>query len=211
MRIKRTLRPIVLLCIMTVLYGCSSSGNASHGGSSAGMVESIAQQNASADEDIPVGMNAEVPGQTAPPTQLTPQDDALQTPSAPSLESGEHPTAHDDIDVDLTMLSSSMVYAEVLNIMNDPLSYVGKTIRMNGEFGLFVNEIDNLQYYACIITDATACCANGIEFVRSGDYSYPEDFPEIGEEIIVTGIFEIYEENGLKYIHLADATMEEVP
>ena len=35
-----------------------------------------------------------------------------------------------DADVDLTQLSSTLVYAEVYNMASNPQSYVGKTVRM---------------------------------------------------------------------------------
>jgi len=40
------------------------------------------------------------------------------------------------------------------------------------------------------------------------DYSYPDDFPEEGEEICVTGVFSTYEENGNMYCTLMDAEFE---
>ena len=61
--------------------------------------------------------------------------------------------------------------------------------------------------YACIISDATACCAEGVEFVLEGDYTYPEDYPELGMEITVIGEFQPYEENGVTWYHLVNAKM----
>ncbi|MBQ1375263.1 MAG: hypothetical protein IIY69_03165 [Clostridia bacterium] len=110
-----------------------------------------------------------------------------------------------DIDLDLTELSSTMVYAEVFNIVNDPEAYAGQTVRMRGEFA--VAEGENRNYYACIIADATACCASGIEFVLSGGYTYPDDYPAPGEEITVTGVFGTYEEEGMLFCELRDAYM----
>ena len=40
----------------------------------------------------------------------------------------------DGVDVDLTRLSSTMVYSEVYNMMNAPGDYIGKTIKMTGQF-----------------------------------------------------------------------------
>ncbi len=67
--------------------------------------------------------------------------------------------------VDLTTLSSTMVYAEVYQMMYDPGAYVGKTVKMNGQF--FAYLIDGMDSYifACIIQDATACCQQGMEFI----------------------------------------------
>lgn len=61
-----------------------------------------------------------------------------------------------------------------------------------------------LEYYAAF----SGCCAQGLEFVLAGDYTYPEDYPELGTEITVTGTFQTYEEDGYLYCHLIDARME---
>lgn len=119
------------------------------------------------------------------------------------------------IDVDLTQLSSTMVYSEVYNMMYTPEDYIGKTVKMNGAFALYCQQMDeNGQpdlnypfYYACIIADATACCSQGLEFVLDGDYSYPDDYPELGGDITVIGNFETYEEDGNVYCRLVNAEM----
>ena len=64
------------------------------------------------------------------------------------------------------------------------------------------------MYHACIIPDATACCAQGIEFVWEGDHVWPDDYPEEGADIIVTGRLETYDENGFTYLHLVDAVLD---
>ncbi len=109
-------------------------------------------------------------------------------------------------DVDLTSLSSTMVYAEVYNMLCAPEEYMGKTVRMTGAFAIY--EGDERNYYACIIADATACCSQGIEFVLEGDYSYPEDYPELGTTITVTGVFDTYYEGQYQYVQLIHAEME---
>ena len=38
---------------------------------------------------------------------------------------------------------------------------------------------------------------------------YPDDYPKEGEKITVTGIFDIYEEDGFKYCQLINASMEQ--
>lgn len=109
--------------------------------------------------------------------------------------------------VDLTKLSSTMVYSEVYNMMYEPENYIGKTIKMTGTFAVYDEAKQN--YYACVIADATACCSQGIEFEWRGEHSYPEDYPEIGSDITVQGTFETYKEDGYTYCHLADAVMLE--
>lgn len=107
--------------------------------------------------------------------------------------------------LDLTALSSTMVYAEVYNMMVTPENYVGRTVKMQGQFTVYEDTENNKVYYACVIADATACCQQGLEFVLSGNVTYPDDYPEPNTEITVTGVFQTYEESGYKYCHLVDA------
>ena len=113
----------------------------------------------------------------------------------------------DGIDVDLTKLSSTMVYSEVYNMMYTPNDYIGKTVKMKGQFAYYEDPETKAQYFACIIADATACCSQGLEFILTGEHTYPNDYPELGSEITVTGTFEVYTENGLQYCRLVDATL----
>ena len=110
-----------------------------------------------------------------------------------------------DIDIDLTRLSSTMIYSEVYNMMNSPESYVGKMVRMNGKLAVY--KYPERNYYTCIIKDATACCQQGMEFLWAGNHKYPDDYPNEGDGIIVTGVFDIYYEGENKYVQLKDASL----
>ena len=114
--------------------------------------------------------------------------------------------AAQNIDVDLTQMSSTMIYSEVQNMMLKPADYVGKTVRMQGAFS--VSEIGENRYFACIIKDATACCAQGIEFQWAGDHSYPADYPKNGSDITVTGEFTTYNEGQQQYCQLKNAELK---
>ncbi len=117
------------------------------------------------------------------------------------------------VDVDLTVLSSTMVYSEVYNMLyNDPAHYLGKTVKAKGTFSIYQLVEDGVLQpdpvsYACIISDAAACCAEGMEFMLEGDYTYPDDYPELGAEITVIGEFQSYEENGMTWYHLVNARL----
>ncbi len=126
--------------------------------------------------------------------------------SEETVKEGAAVSANGDIDVDLTVLSSTLVYAEVYNMMVSPDDYEGKTVKMSGQFSYLCDESTGKEYFACIIQDATACCAQGIEFELAGDYVYPDDYPEIGEEVCVTGVFETYMEGNYIYCTLKNAT-----
>ena len=132
----------------------------------------------------------------------------------PSPAITEPPQASaDGAEVDLTVLSSTMVYSEVYNMLyNDPAHYLGKTVKARGTFSIYQLVTDGVLQpdpvsYACIISDAAACCAEGMEFVLEGDLTYPDDYPELGTEITVIGEFQSYEENGMTWYHLVNARL----
>ena len=109
------------------------------------------------------------------------------------------------VDLDLSVLSSTVVYAQVYNLMYDTESWLGKIIRMAGYYNYYDDTEHGVVYHACIVPDATACCTQGIEFVWAGEHIWPDDYPEIGTDIVVTGRLEIYEEDGRQYLHLVDS------
>lgn len=129
-----------------------------------------------------------------------------QTETAPTTDTAESNF------VDLTALSSTMVYAEVFAMMSSPEDYVGKTVKMQGIFSkgqLYAagSLNDGGTVFACVIQDATACCAQGIPFELAGDHTYPQDYPELGDTITVVGTFEIHQQEGMRFCRLRDAEL----
>ena len=122
-------------------------------------------------------------------------------------------TNSNKIDVDLNNLNANVVYAQVFQMMTEPDKFIGKRIRMSGQFNVYAAQEGNpsgvTEYYAIIIADAQACCQQGIEFVWPG-HTYPEGFPEVKSNASVTGIFEVYEENGKKYCRLVADSVEQL-
>ena len=120
-------------------------------------------------------------------------------------------TKGNKIDVDLNNLNANVVYSQVFLMMTEPDKFIGKRIRMSGQFNVYAAQEGNpsgvTEYYAIIIADAQACCQQGIEFVWPG-HTYPEGFPEVKSNASVTGIFEVYEENGKKYCRLVADSVE---
>lgn len=110
-------------------------------------------------------------------------------------------------DLDLTRLSSTMVYSEVYNMRYDPEPYYGKVVRIRGLFSAYQHPDTGEYYYNCVIPDATACCSQGLQFFPAGDLSYPDDFPENGTTVTVCGTFQRDEAN-LYMCSITDATME---
>lgn len=135
------------------------------------------------------------------------QNDGFEQTVISSTEPEDNNVSDGEADVDLTILSSTMVYSEVYNMMVTPNDYIGKTVKMTGVFAVYEDESTGNIYYACIIQDATACCSQGIEFVLEGDYVYPDDYPELGETITIEGEFETYTEGEDMYCRLKNAKM----
>ena len=131
----------------------------------------------------------------------TPDDPAGPEDSRPDLQNG-------DINVDLTVLSSTLVYAEVYHMVTAPQDYIGKTVKMQGTFAYYYDKEIDCYYSACIIQDATACCSQGIEFVLTDEFSFPDDYPEPGTDICVIGEFSTYVEHGTEYCTLKNAKLQ---
>ena len=108
-----------------------------------------------------------------------------------------------DFDVDLTALSSTMVYAEVYNMLTKPDNYIGKTVRMSGPYYASYFDETGLYYHYVVIEDASECCQQGLEFIWDGDHTYPEDYPKEKTKIEVSGVFGKYDELGKTYYYLA--------
>ena len=130
---------------------------------------------------------------------------ALVSLSAASAEPASEPL---QVDLDLSRMSGTIVYAEVYNLMYDPSPYLGKVLRIRGYYSFFRDPVSDSVYYACVIPDATACCMQGIEFVPVEEPADPDEYLEDSADITVTGRLEIYEDNGVSYLHLVDAGVE---
>ena len=120
-----------------------------------------------------------------------------------NTEPRESSPADGAVDVDLTAMSATMVYAEVFNIMTAPDDYIGKTIKMSGPYSAsYYNQTDQYYHYV-LIEDAASCCQQGIEFVWNGEHAYPDEYPEVQSRIEVVGVFDSYDELGQTYYYLA--------
>ena len=184
---KRLFCLLLAVCMTLSLCACGKDSEEGAGND----VSSSDEKSSASAESIPTPKEQETPGESKP--------------SQP---------AAGKVDVDLTVLSSTMVYSEVYNMLYFyPEDYYGKTGKMTGQFNVYqwVDEsgvvADMPVAYACIISDATACCAEGMEFVLKDDLAYPDDYPELGAEITVIGEFQSYEENGMTWYHLVNARL----
>ena len=100
--------------------------------------------------------------ETPAPETLAPEETAPVTEEAPDLLNEGAEETGDEV-MDMTFMSSTVIYSEVLNMMTNPEEYAGRTIRITG------------LVVGCIIPDATQCCAQGVQFFSNGEHNYPDD------------------------------------
>ncbi len=107
----------------------------------------------------------------------------------------------EEADIDLSFGSETIAYATISNILEDPEEYMGQRVKMLGTYKQFYSETYDTTYYVCMVTDATACCQQGMEFKLKDEGSLPLD----GQQIILEGIVDVYPEGEYWYAYLKDA------
>ena len=117
------------------------------------------------------------------------------------VEKEEEVEVTETADVDLSFGSQTITYATISNILEDPQEYMGQTVKMLGTYRQFYSETYDTYYYVCMVTDATACCSQGMEFKLKEGSSYPLD----GQQIILQGTVDVYQEGDYWYAFLKDA------
>ena len=218
-------RQAILFLAGMLLLACSACGKNEGSGQAENLTPPTVSQQAEAAPEGTPSAESKVPGEEPLPTEGGDgQGDSSRLPvvgSAPEEEETENPAADlqpdsqeapaVSVDVDLTTLSSTMVYAEVFNMMMSPDDYIGKTIRMTGIFTVYQDPETNQVYCGVIVEYATACCAQGFDLVMPEDLSYPQDYPDPESEITVVGTLQAdrtLEEHGIIFLRLEDVTFE---
>lgn len=223
---KKTLTYILItgLALASVLSGCGGSGGISGRGSSgakkpAGVKEILeseiaaADQGNESDESTEPSDSAETEKGASTSTEFEWSYDpagwdgtteASDDPNDPANLIG---TPDPDVDLDLTVFSSTVVYSQVTNIMSSPEEYIGKTMKVYGIYSFYYYEPTDTEYYTVMIQDATLCCTQPMEFVLTDDYKYPDDYPHEGEYVTVIGTYSPYEKGEYTGYTLKDATV----
>lgn len=188
---KPSFLPVSLILISLLLIGCSKNS---------------AITKAQEEQSIPLLANSVIPT----------KESVIQMPDIPSMD--EIKAMHTDyipsgiVDHDLSNMNANMIFAEIFNLVLMPEEFIGRTFRMKGNFAVYVNETSGNKYFSIIIPDATQCCQQGIDIICLGDMKYPEDFPKIGSEIMVTGQFNsITTDEGLSFNYLVMSEEDFIP
>ena len=217
-----------LTIISIGLAGCAETDGSSHNPSSAPSVNDVLQAGMAAEDSRNEDMNVKSENSSDDGNEqgnviVVPLDDSdeglfdfgdgyqrqtgIDEGAPDPVEMEELYTSTDGIDVDLTVLSSVMVYSQVFDMLTQPEAYIGKTVKMTGIYVCTDQDISDEFYQSCIIQDATACCSQGIEFVLTDDYVFPDDYPEYEDTVTVIGTFDIYKEGGYLYCTLRNARL----
>ena len=207
---KRRSSVLLGLFLVMLLMGCAkkntipvvSATNAAAQDSSASSLDSLPK--ASAEASSQAGAASSLASISQESTTSSRASDRRESTSS---SANKAPSKPEKVDLDLTTMSSTMVYSEVFNMVTTPENYIGKTVKMRGTYMYYYDEKPNHYYFFCLISDAMACCSQGIEFSLTKDYRYPEDYPKPDDEITVVGVFDSYEEEGNTYCILRNARL----
>ena len=215
---KKRLFAMIMALVLIMLCACGSDAKTGNRGNGTKTVNDIlndqAKQQNNADPKDSRPAESDVIESSADPAESSAGSTKTESSSSEALPIGnvqptEEPVEYDKVDIDLTTMSSTMVYSEVYNMMSNPDNYVGKIVKMKGTSGYFVDETKNMYYFACVIQDATACCSQGIEYELNKNYKIPVDYPEMDSEVTVVGRFETYIEGDYKYLTLKNSNLLE--
>ena len=225
MKMKKKVMASVLAAMLICASGCGSEGNREMQSKNAveGAIESQIQK-----EEAKTAEQPTEAATTATTEIVTEQDPSTEADTKKKfteattekkdmmeeIRESYIDTPDASVDIDLTVMSSDMVYATVSDMVyNSPDDYVGKKIKMRGAYTTASSSATNLTYHYVIIKDATQCCAQGLEFVW-GDGSHDlSEYPEDGTEVEVIGVYETYtepEDPDFLYSRVKDATMKVV-
>ncbi|MBR3538993.1 MAG: hypothetical protein IKN79_07965 [Eubacterium sp.] len=235
MKFSKKMTAAAILALGFLLSGCGDSGAASHAGNNQNAVENAVQKQIAAEENQQSSSGKKTEEVTEKraekPTEKPTEKQTEQKTEAPTEQKSTSAAANDrydpfegidtsfisepdpNVDVDLTAMNSEMVYATVLQMLNVPEDYTGKKIKMEGIYYTTYYDLTDEYYHYVIIRDATACCAQGLEFIwGDGSHVFPDEYPREESEVEVVGEFEPYfdEVDQMSYVHLKNSTLKVV-
>ena len=112
-------------------------------------------------------------------------------------------------DIDMTKMSVTMIYSQIFNMLIMPEEYEEKIIKVRGAFEVYPDENNQVDFFTLTVMDATACCKEGIDFIWAGNHTYPDDYPEQGQEITITGTYKSFEnEDGVTRSYLLVSALD---
>ena len=114
-----------------------------------------------------------------------------------------------DEELDLNSLKPEDMYTELFAMRVAPEKYEGRLISMEGLFTVYQEDPEKDYKFMVVTDEIEACCGQGLEFIPAGDPDFPEDYPDPGTPVRVTGRFEVYDDEGDTVGRLTDAKLSE--
>ena len=105
--------------------------------------------------------------------------------------------------IDIAAMGGTMAGATILNMLDEPGRYLGKTVRVAGIYQPVYWDEGDRYFHDIVVESQAGCCPKFIEFILSGDKIYPDDYPEEGTMIEIIGIYLSYELDGQVLYYLA--------
>ncbi|MBQ3841717.1 MAG: hypothetical protein II820_03385 [Ruminiclostridium sp.] len=144
--------------------------------------------------------NAAAPQTAANTSEQTKQTEKETSASPKATDS--LPEINEPVDLDMTQMSATMIYSVIYDMMINPGDYYGKSMIVDGYFDTMYSDEFQTRYYFVVVPDATACCVQGLEFKLPDEKTYPDDYPEVRDDIRVRGELDCYEEAGQTYAYI---------
>ena len=108
------------------------------------------------------------------------------------------------VDMDLTAFNRGITYAQMIQVCNAPESYDGKTFRVKGIF----NYSESKGTARIIFSDSTGCCELAMMFIPAQPLEYPDDYPPLYSDIVITAKLAVDSSNPEMPCRFADAEIE---
>lgn len=93
--------------------------------------------------------------------------------------------------IDISAAEATAAYSVLFLVAVAPENYEGKTLRLRGDYKSYYDAERDIQYMACFLSDATACCSQSIYMVMD-DPPAPDALPPDGSVVTAEGVVERY-------------------
>ena len=131
-------------------------------------------------------------------------------PVAPDLQpqEGLSPKPSEKSSDEILEISEKMFVAQTNDIYYNVQEYLGRVIKYEGIFSVYVAPETGNRYYA-VIRYGPGCC--GIDANCGFEVSWDEEYPEDNDWVEVVGVLEIYDDSGYKFLRLAVDSLTVLP
>ncbi|NLJ64373.1 MAG: hypothetical protein GX337_03145 [Christensenellaceae bacterium] len=103
------------------------------------------------------------------------------------------------IQHDLSRLSSTMAYAQLYDMLCNAENYVGSAVKLKGPYMPYQSEAGELMHFV-LVYDMQGCCELALEMLPTRGANI--EYPEMNTEIEAEGLFDICNDDGVRFVAL---------